>query len=357
MFGHGQGFRRIEVKARDVMLPFIVLATSNISLLIMWSVAAPLRWTRVGLANFDSYGRSVESYGTCTSGDGKTQNAIETTAIVGIIMVNLVALLVANYQCYKARNLPTDFNESFYITLSNASMLEALVLGGPILLVVKEDPASNFLVRAILVTIVCFTVLLPVFVPKYLQRNIRKKRRAAGYQSRVVVSAFSSAPNTDRSLRRGSSGGVGFDEPDPNKPVKKGSSGIVRNNDYYFQRLSVTNSTEIRSGRTRQSFSTSSLVAGSNTGSTTLSHSFNNSSDLAKAFDNSNGSLRLSSLPVHQSSAGSLLNRSAPLIPSRVSEEHSDLLDQENGSEHSAAKAPSIVMASEHNVQGADEQS
>jgi hypothetical protein len=334
------------VKARDVILPFIILSVGNISFLIMWSVAAPMRWTRIDVANYDSFGRSVESYGTCSSGDGKTEKAIETAALVGIILVNLVALVVANYQCYKARNLPTDFNESLYITLSNASMLEALVLGGPILLVVGEDPSANFIVRSILVTIVCFTMLLPVFVPKYLQRCIRKKRRAAGYRARIVVSTMPSAPKRDSFARQGS------EEIETNAPLKAGSSGIVRNNDYYFQRLTDTSSSAPRGGRTRQSFSTGSLMPGSTAVSTavsivpsistsTLNHNFNNSCDFAEGLDNSNGSWRLS-VPDPNSSGGPMFFRSMPQLPSRVSEEASGFCDQssiENCSDHVAMKA------------------
>jgi hypothetical protein len=172
LFSHGNRFRRIEVKARDVMYPFFILAVLNISFLTLWTIGAPITWTRVSVANFDAYGRSVESYGTCSmySGEGTTEKAIQKTSLACILLVNIFALVVANYQCYKARNLPTDYNESFYIALANAAMLEAVLLGGPMLLLVNDDPVANFLVRSILATIMCLAILLPIFIPKNTRR-------------------------------------------------------------------------------------------------------------------------------------------------------------------------------------------
>jgi hypothetical protein len=67
LFSHGNAFRRAEVRARDVMYPFIILAVLNISFLTLWTVGAPMTWTRVSVPNFDAFGRSVESYGACST--------------------------------------------------------------------------------------------------------------------------------------------------------------------------------------------------------------------------------------------------------------------------------------------------
>jgi hypothetical protein len=255
LFGSGSRFRRIQVKAQDVILPFILLSVLNISVLTLWTLVAPMRWTRVPVENYDSFGRSVESYGSCSSGNA----TIEWIMIACIIVINLTALVVANYQCYKARNLPTDFNESFYIAISNASMLEAFFLGGPIMLVVHDNPNSLFVVACLLVAITCFCILLPIFVPKYLQRNIRVKRRAAGVRSKIIVSKPSFGLERSNALRGLEHSAV------PEEPDRKaGESGIIRNDDYYFQRLSSAEG----ASRRRSRFSVTSLFQASDISST-----------------------------------------------------------------------------------------
>lgn len=187
------------------------------------------------------------------SGEGTTEQVIEKISRVGILLVNIAALVVANYQCYKARNVPNDFNESFYIALANAAMLEAVLLGGPILLVVSEDPVANFLVRSILATIVCFTILLPVFVPKYVQSIIRNRRRTAGQRVRV---SLGHVPARRESFNLGQ-GNLPGDIASSQKTLKKGQSIIVRNDDYYFQRLTNTLESEVRGSRARVSYGNS----------------------------------------------------------------------------------------------------
>jgi gamma-aminobutyric acid type B receptor len=169
---YGKQFRRIKVSVTDAMFPLAVLIVCNISLLIVWTVMSPVTWERIEVANYDEFGRSVESYGRC-EGDGST-----TTKIIVYLMaiVNGLGLLFTNYQGFKTRALPTAFNESFYLAIANASLLEALILGIPILVLANDSPSTRYIVKAILVTLVCLCVLLPLFIPKHLQRGNESKR-------------------------------------------------------------------------------------------------------------------------------------------------------------------------------------
>jgi gamma-aminobutyric acid type B receptor len=171
---YGKQFRRVKVGISDAMFPLAVLMLCNISLLVMWTVMSPVTWERIQVANYDEYGRSVESYGRC-EGDGST-----TTKVIISLMaiVNGLGLVFTNYQGIKTRALPTAFNESFYLAIANASLLEALILGIPILVLAKDSPSTSFIVKAILVTLVCLCVLLPLFIPKHLQRGNESKRNA-----------------------------------------------------------------------------------------------------------------------------------------------------------------------------------
>lgn len=58
--------------------------------------------------------------------------------------MNLLALIFANYQVYKARILPTDFSESSYIAVSMASLLETSFLAVPLLFLDSDAPSSVY---------------------------------------------------------------------------------------------------------------------------------------------------------------------------------------------------------------------
>lgn len=263
---------------------------------------APLRWTRRWSDNIDQFGRSVESYGTCYGG----QNDVSQYVFIALILlVNCTALLCSLYQSYKARNLPTDFNESYYVSVSTFSLLETMILGGPLLVLVRDNPPADFLIKAVLVTIVCSTILLFMFVPKYLQRNIRRamnkshgrdgggarRRTAARISQGNRFSTFSSVPGdgsfstatlgapssgparvslqgrhssqrssvslqgrhssqrSSTTASRGTDMRVSFDAPHNTR----GKSPICRNESYYLQRHSTEGPQNLRTGMFRRS--------------------------------------------------------------------------------------------------------
>jgi ABC-type branched-subunit amino acid transport system substrate-binding protein len=205
VFKHGQSLRRVQVRPVDVMLPFLILMTVNIALLIALTVDAPLVWERKAVANYDEYGRSVESYGTCALSD-ETTGAILLSLIAG---VNMSALVFALYQAYLARKLPTDFNESAYIAMAMASLFETIIIGVPLLFLASDDPTTSFLIRSILICISCLAILLPIFVPKWLQRNTRRRtqmdtapRRRASVHVSIAGQCDASDPRASRLAMR-----------------------------------------------------------------------------------------------------------------------------------------------------------
>jgi len=185
--------RRVVVRVQDVLIPFVILFTVNLAILISWTAVDPLRWRRVGVKSLDQYGRSVESYGTCRSED----STLELVFYVLIAVVDISSLLFANAANYRARNISRDFHEAGYITLSNAIMLEAALIGIPALLVVDDQPTASFIVKSVLVVIFCAAILLPLFVPKIIQarndgyrtRGTRTSLGRSSMQTRSVVIA------------------------------------------------------------------------------------------------------------------------------------------------------------------------
>jgi hypothetical protein len=83
-----------------------------------------------------------------------------------VIIINGAAIIIANYQSYLARNLPSRWNESFYIGLTNFIILETGAVSVPVF--VWGDPDSLFLVCCLAIFVLVMAVMLPAFLPKIL---------------------------------------------------------------------------------------------------------------------------------------------------------------------------------------------
>ena len=234
IFGEGERYRRIQVMPRDVVLPFVFLLSMNVIILIVWTVLSPLRWKRAGAANYDVFGRSRESYGRCISEDQFIGRICGTS----ILIVDLIAVIVANYQSYMARSVPIAFQESFYIFICNALILESLLLGVPVLLVVRNDPSASYFVEIMLVIVISMNLILTIFIPKYNKQRIWIARNAAG-QSRSVVTRRNSGGSVNPGQRRNflctaSSARPVLVDTDPGLR-ESGRRAIRRNTDFRFQ--------------------------------------------------------------------------------------------------------------------------
>ena len=97
-------------------------------------------------------------------------------------------LLFANYQAYMSRNLPSEFSESTYIAIAMGSLLEVAVIGIPLTFVDSSDPSIRYILRSILAIASSLSLLVPIFLPKYFQRNVNRRYHDA------VVAATGAAP-------------------------------------------------------------------------------------------------------------------------------------------------------------------
>jgi len=139
--------RRGQIDAKDVLIPFLVLLALNLGILTIWTIVAPLKWTRVKTSSTDRFGRSIESYGTCY----ELNRTYQYIFSVLLVVVNFCPLLFAVYQAHKWRKLPpTYFKESRFIAISLLSILEAFPLSVPLFFFVSDDPSKHFIVESVL---------------------------------------------------------------------------------------------------------------------------------------------------------------------------------------------------------------
>lgn len=177
---HSGNFRRVAVRVQDVLIPFIVLLTLNLVILVSWTAIDPLKWVRVEVSSFDQFGRSIESFGVCRS-----EWHSVFYSLIGVVVVS--SLLVANAANYRARHLSAELHEGKWISLSALILLEVAIIGIPALLAVRETPTDFFVMQSIIVFIVCAAILLPLFIPKIIQARrdgYATRRSARGGYSR-----------------------------------------------------------------------------------------------------------------------------------------------------------------------------
>jgi 7 transmembrane sweet-taste receptor of 3 GCPR len=143
------------VETTDVLLPFALLLSLNVILLSVWTAIDPLVWQRIPTGEFTSYG-------TCKPEDGTA--AAVLGSLLGI--VNVGALLLAEIEAYKARNVSDHLSESKYIGLATISMFQMFVIGIPVIFLVRDQPAAQYFVYSGIIFVICTAVLLLIFVPK-----------------------------------------------------------------------------------------------------------------------------------------------------------------------------------------------
>jgi len=172
IFHHPQ-MQRIKVAVKDVIVPFLILLGLNTIVLICWTAISPLKWERVYTDARDDFGRELYSNGMCRLNSNK-----DIAYVVFLVIINLAVLLLANIQAYQARAITVEFSESQYIAIINASILQAGIIGGPLLVIAGDDPTAFVLVTVGGIFVVCMSTLFLIFIPKmkYLKKWKKTKR-------------------------------------------------------------------------------------------------------------------------------------------------------------------------------------
>ena len=187
-------FNKIKVTTMDVMLPFCVLLGLNLVFLITWTAADPMYWHR-------SETSPTSSYGLCRLGS----NNVSIAMAILVFGVNILALILALIETYKARKVTYDLSDGGSISMVVISVFQVCLVGVPILPLVKDDPSAGFLLKSGLVFVISLSCLLFIFIP-----ILRKKdspvgsRSASHFRSGSNVPPYASRPS-DMQLRSGGS--------------------------------------------------------------------------------------------------------------------------------------------------------
>ena len=91
--------------------------------------------------------------------------SLELYCMAILFLINGCAIIAANAQAYRARNIITEFSESNYIGLSMAIILQAILIGMPIFFY-SATPKAAYTAKALCMLATCASILYLLFVPK-----------------------------------------------------------------------------------------------------------------------------------------------------------------------------------------------
>jgi hypothetical protein len=75
-------------------------------------------------------------------------------------------LLLGLYLCYKARALPSDFNESAWVSLALLVQFQSMVMAIPVLAQTTNNPGASYIFKVIIVLLSSLGTVLLIFMPK-----------------------------------------------------------------------------------------------------------------------------------------------------------------------------------------------
>lgn len=193
-------FRRVEVRPKDVLGPFVILFFLNFTVLLTWTLVAPIEYVRSPSGSHDRYGRLQSTSASCSV----ENTAAGITFLSVLLAINFVVILYANVEAYKARGIKTEFSESRYIGISMVCILQAYLIGLPVMATATDSRSSLFATMTILITVTCLAILLPIFMPKYMflrqwkqevkAKEEQKKAQDEGKISKTQMVLRSSTP-------------------------------------------------------------------------------------------------------------------------------------------------------------------
>ena len=184
---------RVTITPMQVLAPFAVLLTLNVSILTAWTVLDPLKYDKVALNRKDVYGRNISWTLDCQA----ESNRATFFFYVALGILNIVALMICWWECYKARNTKVVYNENQHIIVALVVCSQSFLIGAP-LVIVSVDPSVRYLGLTVAITFCSAGILFPIMAPKINQvkewnaekaakeaRKLERMRRAEAYFARV----------------------------------------------------------------------------------------------------------------------------------------------------------------------------
>ena len=150
----------IQIKGSMLFQVIVGLALVDVVILLIWNTVDPQRYKRE-VSTTDVAGYNIESVGLCKSD-------MDSVFICLIAAFHLALLMWGVRLAYNGRKLETRYHEGKYVSVAMFSNLQVLCLGVPLMIIVSDNPTSNFFIRSGIIFFNDLTVQCFVFVPKIM---------------------------------------------------------------------------------------------------------------------------------------------------------------------------------------------
>ena len=173
---HNPQFRRISVTVYDVLKPFAILFSYTFILLLVWTLVDPPRWERIQI-------NETYVYWSCES--DRTGELLSWLLFAGHILVVLATIR----QAYMARNVSSDFSETWPLALGLLNWIQLSIIGIPVgALIDYIVPSASYYLGVSIILAQSLTILLAIFLPLFLHPSIRQSPPVIGHTIRVTRS-------------------------------------------------------------------------------------------------------------------------------------------------------------------------
>lgn len=178
---HNAQFRKISVTVTDVLKPFACMFSSVFLLLLLWTILDPPTWVNFPLDSIDSNDTVSSANGVCATG------SIGTLLSSLLLIIRLIVLFATIWQAYKARNVSSDFSETWPLAIGLLNWIQLYIFTIPVLVLLSYGaPSASYYLIAVSLLAGCVTMLLAIFLPVYLHPSIRHPPPMIGDNIRVA---------------------------------------------------------------------------------------------------------------------------------------------------------------------------
>ena len=171
---HNPQFRRISVTVSDVLKPFAILFSYTFIILLVWTIIDPPKWVRIKID-------ATYTYGSCQSDN--IGQLLEWLLFLGHILVVLATIR----QAYMARNVSSDFSETWPLALALLNWIQLAIIGIPVQALIEYIvPSAAYFLAVSVVLAQSLSMLFAIFFPLYLHPSIRNPPPALGHTVHVT---------------------------------------------------------------------------------------------------------------------------------------------------------------------------
>jgi len=150
---------RTKVDVKQVAWPFIALVGITVIILSVWTSTDRWQWERVLVDENEPQGETI---GQCTS----ENDTAYTAALTGVMVVTT---MLAGFMAYKTKDVDSRFSESSWIFTTIVLQFQVLVVGIPILIIVRQQsPDAFYLTCVLLISTLTMSTLVLMFAPKLI---------------------------------------------------------------------------------------------------------------------------------------------------------------------------------------------